>query len=71
MPRLVISTVGTSLLTNQIRERRDPKGWEDMLKKTANLTYEQISQSYPEVLDIINVLKHRAEEKLNDGNTIE
>ncbi|MFB2974747.1 putative CRISPR-associated protein [Microseira sp. BLCC-F43] len=71
MPRLVISTVGTSLLTNEIRERRDPKGWEDMLKKTANLTHKQISQSYPEVLDIIQELKHRAEDKLNNANTIE
>jgi putative CRISPR-associated protein (TIGR02619 family) len=71
MPRLVISTVGTSLLTNQIRERRDPKGWEEMLQKTANLTEEQISQSQPEVVGIIQELKQRAEEKLNNGNTLE
>jgi putative CRISPR-associated protein (TIGR02619 family) len=71
MPRLVISTVGTSLLTNQIHQRRDPKGWEDMLQKTANFTQEQISQSAPEVVDIIKTLKQRAEEKLNDGNTLE
>ena len=38
MNRLVISTVGTSLLINQISDRRDPKGWEDMLQQTANLT---------------------------------
>jgi putative CRISPR-associated protein (TIGR02619 family) len=71
MPRLVISTVGTSLLTNQIHQRRDPKGWEDMLQKTANFTQEQISQSAPEVVDIIKTLKQRAEEKLNDGNILE
>ena len=71
MNRLVISTVGTSLLTNQISDRRDPKGWEDMLQQTANLTQEQINQSAPEVVDIIKTLKQRAEEKLNDGNTLE
>jgi putative CRISPR-associated protein (TIGR02619 family) len=71
MNRLVISTVGTSLLINQISDRRDPKGWEDMLQQTANLTQEQINQSAPEVVDIIKTLKQRAEEKLNDGNTLE
>jgi len=71
MPRLVISTVGTSLLTNQIHQRRDPKGWEDMLQKTANLTEEQISQSEPDVLGIIQNLKQRTKEKLNKGNTLE
>lgn len=71
MPRLVISTVGTSLLTNQIRERHDPKDWEKILQKTANLTQDQISQSNPEVLNIIKDLKQRAEDKLNDGNTLE
>jgi putative CRISPR-associated protein (TIGR02619 family) len=71
MPRLVISTVGTSLLTNQIHQRRDPKGWEDLLQKTANFTEEQISQSEPDVLGIIQNLKQRAKEKLNNGNTLE
>lgn len=71
MPRLVISTVGTSLLTNQIHQRRDPKGWEDMLQKTANLTEEQISQSEPDVLGIIQNLKQRAKEKIHNGNTLE
>ena len=71
MNRLVISTVGTSLLINQISDRRDPKGWEDMLQQTANLTQEQINQSAPEVVDIIKTLKQRAEKKLNDGNTLE
>ena len=71
MNRLVISTVGTSLLINHISDRRDPKGWEDMLQQTANLTQEQINQSAPEVVDIIKTLKQRAEEKLNDGNTLE
>ncbi|MFE1744281.1 putative CRISPR-associated protein [Coleofasciculus sp. H7-2] len=70
MPRLVISTVGTSLLTNQIH-RSDPKDWEDMLQKSANLTQEQISQSCHEVLSIINQLEQRAKNKLNNGNTLE
>lgn len=69
MHRLVISTVGTSLLTNQIRERTDTKGSGNRLKETANCTYEQVSKYHEDVLEIIKKLKQRAEEKLYGNDT--
>jgi putative CRISPR-associated protein (TIGR02619 family) len=71
MRRLVISTVGTSLLTNQINERKDPKHWLSDLTKTANLTLETISLKYPGVDKIIKDLKERAEAKLANSNILE
>ncbi|KAB8331437.1 putative CRISPR-associated protein [Scytonema tolypothrichoides VB-61278] len=71
MHRLVISTVGTSLLTNQIRLRVDPKKWTELIDRTANLTQEQISYSFPEVIEIITELEQRAKKKLDEGNTLE
>ncbi|MEH2235825.1 putative CRISPR-associated protein [Nostoc sp.] len=71
MPRLVISTVGTSILTNQIRQRIDPKNWIESLEITANCTHEQINSDYSEVTSIVTELKNRAEKKLNDSNTLE
>lgn len=69
MPRLVISTVGTSLLTNQIDRDIDPDRWITRLRQTANYTDEQISKYHEDVLQIINELKQRAEEKLNSPDT--
>ncbi|MEH2411427.1 putative CRISPR-associated protein [Nostoc sp.] len=71
MHRFVVSTVGTSLLTNQLRQKADPKNWKELLDKTAHLTEEQINKSYPEVPDILLELKNRAEQKLDSGNTLE
>ncbi|RAM51043.1 MAG: CRISPR-associated protein [Hapalosiphonaceae cyanobacterium JJU2] len=71
MHRLVISTVGTSLLTNQIRLRVDPKNWTELINITANFSQEQINHSFPEALGIIEELKQRAEQKLDEGNTLE
>ena len=71
MPRLVISTVGTSLLTNQIKERRDPKHWLPELTKTANWNSEKISKESPDVEDIIQKLKDRVEDKLDESNVLE
>ncbi|KAB8316802.1 putative CRISPR-associated protein [Tolypothrix campylonemoides VB511288] len=64
MPRLVISTVGTSLLTNQI-DREFEENWSIRLRDTANCSYEEIARYHEDVVDIITTLKERAEEKFN------
>lgn len=70
MPRLVISTVGTSLLTNQIR-RKSENHYYNRLRDTANLSFEEIKESHEDVADMIEELKERAEEKINgDTNDI-
>lgn len=74
MSRLVISTVGTSLLTNEINEKKDPKSWIHDLKKSANWTQEKIetSSDYSHVSSkIIATLVTRVEKKLNDSNILE
>ncbi|MEA5513319.1 CRISPR-associated protein [Nodularia sp. UHCC 0506] len=74
MPRLVISTVGTSLLTNAINEDKDPKKWISDLTKTANWTQEKIESSsdYSHVFSkIIVPLERRIAEKLDDSNILE
>jgi CRISPR/Cas system-associated protein Csm6 len=68
MPRLVISTIGTSLITNQINREIDPKNWYFILRNTANLTLDELSQYHPDVQYIIQVLKERAIENLNTGD---
>jgi len=71
MHRAVISTVGTSLLTNQIRQKGE-KDWKELIDKTANfLTEDQIEKAYPAVMHILSELRKRAKEKLNTGNTLE
>ncbi|WP_446336424.1 putative CRISPR-associated protein [Coleofasciculus sp. G1-WW12-02] len=69
MPRLVISTVGTSLLTNQIDDEFD-SGWNEELQKYANLTRDQVNQSHPELVNKIAELKEKAEKVLSTGNTL-
>ncbi|MBW4667365.1 MAG: putative CRISPR-associated protein [Cyanomargarita calcarea GSE-NOS-MK-12-04C] len=64
MPQLVISTVGTSLLTNQLNERTDKKDWKRRMIETANLTYEEINKYHEDVADIISQLKERANKKI-------
>ena len=63
MPRLVISTVGTSLLTNQI-DREFEDNWAVRLRETANYSSDEIEKHHEDVSDIITILKERAEEKL-------
>ena len=70
MPRLVISTVGTSLLTNQIDDEFD-LDWNEQLQKYANLTHDEVNQSHPELANKIAQLKERAEQVLDTGNTLE
>ena len=64
MHRLVISTVGTSLLTNQI-DREFEDNWAVRLRDTANYSSEEIEKHHKDVSDIITTLKVRAEDKLN------
>lgn len=68
MRRVVISTIGTSLLTNQInRADSNEKDWYLQLRDTANLSYESMQQDYPEVLAIIQVLTTRALSSLRNS----
>lgn len=67
MRRVVISTVGTSLLTNQInRSHPTEKDWYGQLRDTANLTREQTPK---DVLNIIETLQARAIQKLAHSST--
>ncbi len=62
MLRVVISTVGTSLLTNQInRSNPDEKDWYSLLRDAANLNQKDTPQP---VQDIIQQLRQRASNKL-------
>jgi putative CRISPR-associated protein (TIGR02619 family) len=69
MHRLVISTVGTSLLTNQIDLDLDPDDWSKRLQQTANYTTDEINKYHQNIGQIIEKLKQRAEEKLYDEDT--
>jgi putative CRISPR-associated protein (TIGR02619 family) len=64
MNRLVISTVGTSLLTNQI-DREFEENWAIRLRDTANYSQEEVAKHHEDVSDIITNLQERAAEKLN------
>lgn len=69
MSRLIISTVGTSLLTNQIDIDLDPDDWTKRLQQTANYTTDEINKYHQDISQIIEKLKRRAEEKLDDDDT--
>ncbi|MCA1991602.1 MAG: putative CRISPR-associated protein [Coleofasciculus sp. S288] len=64
MNRLVISTVGTSLLTNQI-DREFEENWANRLRDTANLSQGEIAKHHEDVSSIIISLQERAADKLN------
>ena len=75
MLRLVISTVGTSLLTNQIDDEFE-SGLNEQLQKYANLTQDEVddldqSDSELKLGRSITELKERAEQVLATGNTLE
>lgn len=62
MRQVVISTIGTSLLTNQIqRNNVEEKDWYNHLRKTAN---KSLKETPADVLKIIDTLVERAKEKL-------
>jgi putative CRISPR-associated protein (TIGR02619 family) len=65
MRRVVISTIGTSLLTNPInRANPDEKDWYEGLRDTANLS---ATQTPKDVLRIIKTLEERAKQKLSQS----
>ncbi|MBD2435567.1 CRISPR-associated protein [Nostoc sp. FACHB-110] len=66
MRRVVVSTIGTSLLTNQIKRSDEAeKDWYNQLRDTANFTLENTPQ---DVISIIETLKNRAIEKLEKSS---
>lgn len=67
MPRLVISTVGTSILTNQIDREFETNSY-FRLQETANYNLDEVDNYHQDVKQIIAELKKRAEEKLNSGD---
>ncbi|WP_218082213.1 putative CRISPR-associated protein [Anthocerotibacter panamensis] len=67
MRRVIVSTVGTSLLTNQIiRSAPSEKDWYNQLRDTANFTAQQMPE---EILEILEILQKRATQKLNQSST--
>jgi len=66
MVRLIISTVGTSLLTNQI-DRGVEDSYYAQLRETTNCSHAEIQKYHEDVDEIIKILRNRAEKKLN-GN---
>ncbi|MEM9153745.1 MAG: putative CRISPR-associated protein [Cyanobacteria bacterium P01_F01_bin.33] len=66
MANFILSTIGTSLLTQQIsRGNPDEKDWYPKLRDTANFRFEQTPN---DVQDIIQTLGTRAEQKLKQGS---
>ena len=67
-PRVIVSTVGTSLLTNQIdRSREAEKTWYGLLRESANLRDRDIQNKT--VKQIIHDLSQRATKKLQTKDT--
>jgi putative CRISPR-associated protein (TIGR02619 family) len=64
MNKIILSTVGTSLLTNQI-DRQNEGSWFKQLSDSSNLSPNNIPA---EVAEIIEKLKDRATRKLKQGN---
>lgn len=71
MPQLIISTVGTSILTNQIDLEIDADNTLSRLQKAANYSCDDVEQYYPDVKDILDTLEERAKEKLADSSDLE
>ncbi|MBP0003563.1 MAG: putative CRISPR-associated protein [Cyanobacteria bacterium SBC] len=66
MSRFVLSTIGTSLLTNQIdRANADEKNWYAKLRDSANVAQDALT---PEVSQIIETLSDRAKKVLRESD---
>lgn len=66
MNRLILSTIGTSLLTQQIdKGNSDEKDWYSKLRDTANLKPEKTPD---DVKEIIHILRERAIQKLEQSS---
>ncbi len=68
MRRVIISTLGISLLTSQINRKSDPSNWLNILWSSANYTTKELQKYRQDARDIIDILKERAIEKLNNGD---
>ncbi len=68
MSQIVVSTIGTSLLTNQINKKAtDEDNWYAKLRDTAQLSPDETPQ---DVQEIIETLRNRATEKLTQAKNI-
>ncbi|KPQ40449.1 MAG: putative CRISPR-associated protein, APE2256 family [Phormidium sp. OSCR] len=68
MQTTILSTIGTSLLTNQInRNDSDEKTWYPKLRDSANLKETELPND-SEVRQIISILKERSVQKLQNSN---
>jgi putative CRISPR-associated protein (TIGR02619 family) len=64
-PKIIISTIGTSLLTNQVdRHNSDEKLWPKALRDEANASREETS---PQLKELIDTLTQRAKTKIQQG----
>ena len=62
--KIIISTIGTSLLTNQINRQTE----DDWFKKLSSCSNLSLADTSAEVIKIIETLKQRATDKLAQGN---
>lgn len=69
MARLVISTVGTSVLINRIDTDIDDNDWYKRLQQTANYNDDEVNQHHQDVQRLIAELQERAETELYSGDT--
>jgi putative CRISPR-associated protein (TIGR02619 family) len=70
MKRIIISSIGTSLLTNSInRQSSQETHWYKELRNTANYSDSQLESEAPEAADIIEYLRDRALRKLGQADT--
>ena len=66
--RFVVSTIGTSILTNSIdRDNPDEGAWFGILRDSANLKQDELS---PDIEQVINTLASRALTKLLEDNVL-
>lgn len=68
MSTLIVSTVGTSLLTNQIDDEFDSESSASQLLATVNASEEDIQKYYPDVMSILTNLEERAEQGLDEDD---
>lgn len=62
MRKLVISTVGTSLITNQLQ--KEEKEWNSRLRQIANLSASKTYEEHQDVWQMLEILQNRAKAKL-------
>ena len=54
MSRIVVSTIGTSLLTNQINKKAiEENNWYEKLRDTAQLSLDEIPRDVKEIIEVL------------------